>query len=352
MKIIYSFNKRGFEAAFWTREIAAASDDRYTFVPFNHDRYIPVSSYLRAQLLDNLYYEQNAGLMRLYDDFTEVIAREKPDAVIVDNAFPYHPEFLRNIPIYKVLRTTDGPISAYDRDFAFVHAYDHVLYHSPAYSRDLTMEEKLRYAGARNADFWPLALFDIAFDATKDESTILAGERDIDVLFIGAPYPNKMPLLARVKKAFGRRARIYGASTWKWNVWFNVRHRVPGWIRPVKWEEYVPLYQRTKIGFNVHNRGDYTVGSYRLFELPGNGVMQISDGGEYLQSYYDVGKEVVGYRGADELIDRIRYYLDHDDERRDIALNGYRRVMKDHRLKLRMRQAGELIERGIANRGR
>ncbi|HKO03044.1 MAG TPA: hypothetical protein VJ032_15195, partial [Thermoanaerobaculia bacterium] len=81
MKIIYSFNKRGFEAAFWTREIAAASDDRYTFVPFNHDRYIPVSSYLRAQLLDNLYYEQNAGLMRLYDDFTEVIAREKPDAV-------------------------------------------------------------------------------------------------------------------------------------------------------------------------------------------------------------------------------------------------------------------------------
>lgn len=352
MKIIYSFNKRGFEADFWTREIAAASDDRYTFVPFNHDRYIPVSSYIRAQLLDNLYYEQNAGLMRLYDDFTEVVAREKPDAVIVDNAFPYHPEFLRNIPIYKALRTTDGPISAYDRDFAFVHAYDHVLYHSPAYSRDLTMEQKLRYVGARNLDFWPLALFDVAFDATKDESTILAGERDIDVLFIGAPYPNKMPLLARVKKAFGRRARIYGSSTWKWNVWFNVRHRVPSWIRPVKWEEYVPLYQRTKIGFNVHNRGDYTVGSYRLFELPGNGVMQISDGGEYLQSFYDVGKEVVGYRGADELIDRIRYYLDHDDERRAIALNGYRRVMKDHRHKLRMRQAGELIERGIANRGR
>ena len=52
-------------------------------------------------------------------------------------AFPYHPEFLRTIPQYKFLRTSDGPLAAYDRDFAYVHAYDPVLYHSPAYSRDL-----------------------------------------------------------------------------------------------------------------------------------------------------------------------------------------------------------------------
>lgn len=352
MKIIYSFNKRGYEAEFWTREIAAASNARYTFIPFNHDRYIDPWSYIRAQLLDNLYYQRDPGLMRLYDDFSELVAREQADAVIVDNAFPYHPDFLRNFPIYKVLRTTDGPISAYDRDFAYVHAYDHVLYHSPAYSRDLTMEEKLRYVGARNLDFWPLALFDVAFDKTKDESTILAHERDIDILFIGAPYPNKMPLLARVKKAFGRRARIYGSSTWKWNVYFNVRHRVPSWIRPVKWEEYVPLYQRTKIGFNVHNRGDYTVGSYRLFELPGNGVMQISDGGEYLQSYFDVGTEIVGHRGADDLIDKLRYYLANDEERNRIALAGYRRVMKDHRFPTRMQEAGDMIARGMLRSGR
>jgi spore maturation protein CgeB len=111
------------------------------------------------------------------------------------------------------------------------------------------------------------------------------------------------------------------------------------------------LYQRTKIGFNVHNRGKYTVGSYRLFDLPGNGVMQISDGGEYLEAFFRDGEEIVGYKDADDL-DKIRYYLDHDDERQAIALNGYRRVMRDHRFQHRMSEAVALIRRGMAHIGR
>ena len=352
MKIIYSYNKKGFEADYWHREIAAASNERVTFVPFNHDPYVDVSRYLRAQLLDNLYFSQDPGLMRLYGEFRELIARERADTIVVDNAFPYHPEYLRTLNVYKVMRSTDGPLAAYDRDFAYLHAYDHVLYHSPAYSRDLTMEEKLRYCGARNADFWPLSLHDAFYDASKTEETILAHERDIDVLFVGTAYPNKMPLLARVRKALGGRVVIRGNSSLKWNLYFNAKYRFPGWIRPIPFTGYVPLYQRAKIGFNVHNRGDYTVGSYRLFELPGNGVMQISDGGEYLSSFFDVGNEIVGYRGVDDLIDRIRHYLAHDEERKHIALNGYRRVMRDHRFPLRMRQGAELIERGMRRGGR
>jgi spore maturation protein CgeB len=346
MKIIYSYNKKDFEAEYWRREIAAASTDRVTFIPFNHDPYVDVRRYLRAQLLDNLYFDRDPGLMRLYDDFRNLIERERADAVIVDNAFPYHPEYLRTLDVYKVLRTTDGPLTAYDRDFAYVHAYDHVLYHSPAYSRDLTMEEKLRYVGARRTDFWPLSLHDVFFDPAQSEETILEHERDIDVVFVGSTYFNKMPLLARIRKAFGKRAVIRGNSSWKRNLYFNAKYGMPGWIRPVAFDGYVPLYQRAKIGFNVHNRGDYTVGSYRLFDLPGNGVMQLSDGGEYLSAFYDVGNEIVGYGSVDELIDKIRYYLAHDEERKRIALNGYRRVMRDHRFPLRMQQGAALIDAG------
>ena len=52
MKIIYSFNKQGYEADYWARELSAASDERHTFIPFNHDPYLPIARYLRAQLLD------------------------------------------------------------------------------------------------------------------------------------------------------------------------------------------------------------------------------------------------------------------------------------------------------------
>lgn len=350
LTILYSFNKRGFEAQYWQREIAAASDGGFRFVPFNHDPYLDPIRYSRAQLLDNLYFERHAGLLRMYTDFEDLVRRERADAVIVDNCPPYHPDYLRRQPIYKVLRVADGPLSAYDRDFAYLHAYDHVLYHSPAYSRDMDMAEKLAYCGARRADFWPLALFDAAFDPEKGEDAILAAPRDIDVIFIGALHLNKMPLLARVKRALGRRCVLHGLASIKKNLYFNLKYRFPGWVRPAAFESYVHLYQRAKIGFNVHNRGDFTVGSYRMFDLPGNGVMQLSDGGEYLGAFFAPGEEIVGYSDADDLIDKLQYYLRHGDERRAIACRGYRRVMKDHRFRDRMRQAGCLIQRGMQRR--
>jgi len=347
MRILYSFNKTGFEAEYWTREIAAASCDAYRFIPFNHGEYFDTSRCLRAQLLDNLYFQRDAALLRLYRAFEDTIAAERIEAVIVDNCFPYHPDYLRNIPVYRVLRTSDGPMTAYERDFAYLHAYHQVLYHSPAYSTDLDMAEKLRYCGASNADFWPMALFDAAFDPSITEASIADGSRDIDVVFVGALHVNKMPLLARVKKAFGRRCVLRGLSNVKRNVYFNLKYGLPGWVRPIAFEEYLPLYRRAKIGINVHNRGDYTVGSYRLFDLPGNGVMQISDGGQYLNAFFTVGDDIVGHAGADDLIDKIKYYLANEAERIRIARNGFRRVHADHRFPQRMRQAGALIHRGM-----
>jgi spore maturation protein CgeB len=346
VKILYSFNKRGYEGEYWTREIAAASDSEFRFLPFNHDSYLDVQRYIRAQLLDEIYYDRNPGLMRLYSDVEARVRDEKIDAIIVDNCPPYHPDWLRGLPVYKVLRTSDGPTCAYDRDFAYVHAYDHVLYHSPAYSKDLGMEEKLRYVGAGRADFWPLGLFDASFNLAKSEQ-IFDGDRDIDVIFIGAQHIEKMPFLARVKKALGHRCRMHGLTNLKRNLYFNLKFGFPGWVQTIPSEQYMPLYQRTKIGFNLHLRGKYTVGNFRLFELPANGVMQISDGSEYLSRYFEIGKEVAAYENADELIEKIYYYLDHSEERLNIARAGYRRVFNQYRFAHLLQRAGRMIERGM-----
>lgn len=130
----------------------------------------------------------------------------------------------------------------------------------------------------------------------------------------------------------------------------NLKYGFPGWVKPLPFDQYVPLYQRAKIGINIHNRGNYTVGSYRLFDLPANGVMQISDGGEYLQDFYDVGNEVIRYSSADELIDMVKYYLANEQERNRIALNGFKRVQKDYKISMQMRKMVELIKKGLQNR--
>jgi spore maturation protein CgeB len=352
MRVIYSFNKTGFEAEYWSREIAAASTSGCTFIPFNHDPYLKSILYIRAQLLDNLYFQEHPGLTRMYVDIAQRIKEVGADVLWVDNCNPYHPEFLRKLDVYRVLRTSDGPIAAYDRDFAYLHAFDHVLFHSPAYSRDLGMEEKLHYCGARRVDWWPLGSFDALCDMTKTEHDILSGTRDIDILFIGAMHVGKMPFLASIKKALGRRLRLRGLTTLKKNVYFNLKYGCPGWVRPVAFSEYVPLYQRTKIGINVHNRGDYTVGGYRMFDLPANGVMQICDGGEYLERFFEVGEEVVPHRSVDDLVAKVQYYLGNDAERERIALNGFRRVRREYRIGDLLRKAAAHIASGLEERRR
>ena len=90
------------------------------------------------------------------------------------------------------------------------------------------------------------------------------------------------------------------------------------------------------------------MGGFRLFELPANGVMQISDGDEYLATFFEPGREIVGYESADDLVDRIRYYLEHEQERLAIARAGYARVMAEHRLSHRMTQLAGLLKGAMA----
>lgn len=344
MRVVYSFNKIGPEAQMWQREITGASTSRVQLIPFNHQRYLDANRYLRAQLLDNLYYAQEPALLALYEGIRSVLHDTRADVLLVDNCPPYHPEFLRTLPVYKVLRTSDGPISAYDRDFAYLHAYDHVLFHSPAYSRDLSMAEKLRYCGARRIDFWPLGLFDTAYRPMANDASLDGAQRPVDVVFVGAFHVGKLELLARIKRHFRSRCVMHGLINLKKNAYFNLRYGMPGWIRPIRMEEYVPLYQRAKIGFNIHNRGKYTVGNYRMFELPANGVMQISDGGEFLADFFAPDREIVAADEADQMIERIEYFLGHEAQRREIAAAGYHAVLGRHRFAHRVEQLADILE--------
>ena len=246
-----------------------------------------------------------------------------------------------------VLRVANGPLAAYDRDFAYAHAYDLVLYHSPAYTRDFEMDAKLHYVGAKRTAFWPLGVFDAAFTPSISEDDLFALERDIDVVFVGGLHLGKMPLIAQVKRAFGSRCRMHGLTSLKKNLYFNLKYGFPGWVSPIPQSAYIPLSQRAKVGFNLHNRGKYTVGGHRLYELPANGVMQISDGDEYLSAFFDVGNEIVGYANADELIEKIRFYLANEAERIRIARNAYRRVMRDYRIRTLLHKAAGIIAQAM-----
>ena len=70
----------------------------------------------------------------------------------------------------------------------------------------------------------------------------------------------------------------------------------------------------------------------RDFEIPGTG------GGVYLTSFnadlaqhFVIGEEILCYRGRDEMIELIRYYLAHRDEAAEIARRARERSLREHR---------------------
>lgn len=348
LSIIYSYNKTGFEDNYWSSEIKAASGDKYSFFPFNHGNYVKPILYERAQKLDEEYYLKSPDLLTLYEKLRQKIIENSAKILIVDNCFPYHPEFLKNLPIYKVLRTSDGPICAYDRDFAYLHAYDHIFYNTPAYSKEINMADKLRYCmGYQNKpiNLIPLGSFDAICDITKNTSNILELKRDIDVVFIGALHLNKMKSLAYIKKRLGPKLKFYGISSIKKNIYYNFKYGFPGWVRKLSFENYCPIYQRAKIGINIHNREGLSYGNYRLYDLPANGVMQISDGvKEWPKIFFQEGKEIVGYKTEVELLELIDYYLNNTQAREKIALAGFNRVQAEYKIKDILRRMARILE--------
>ena len=86
--------------------------------------------------------------------------------------------------------------------------------------------------------------------------------------------------------------------------------------------------QKANIGLNIHNSTGPI--NTRLFYLPANGVMQICDNKKYLGEVFELGKEVIGFDTIEECIELTNYYLNHKDEARMIAANGWKRAIRDY----------------------
>ena len=301
MNILFSFNKGGLEGAHWEREIEGASDAEFSFFAFDHGRVLDPLLHTTAEKLDRLYQARDARLLRLHAEFERRLAETRAEAVIVANCPPYHPDYLRRFPVYKALHSADDPGATYLINIPYLHAYDHVFFVAPTYSADMDMKEKMTYAGKANADWVPISVFDFECAPERGEDEVFAARRDIDVIYVGGFWRQKVELLATVKRALGRRCRLYGRFETRHNAYMKLRYWCPGWVSPVSLGRRVELYQRARIGFNVH-WSEHGLGNQRLYHLPANGVMQICDCADSLARVFEPEQEIVGYRGADDLI--------------------------------------------------
>jgi spore maturation protein CgeB len=183
--------------------------------------------------------------------------------------------------------------------------------------------------GAKNASFIPLGAISSQFDDI-DESELFAKNRTTDIVFVGSSTTVERNMkLFKVKQYFGNRFKIYGQWHWKSNVKNIVVNKNRYWIKPHY--DIKSLYMHSKIGINIHDSDSYGFGNRRTYELPLNGVMLVCDfKTSFLENIYKLNKEAVGYETIDEAIGLIDYYLTHEDERMEIAVNGFRKAKEKY----------------------
>ncbi|MBU2101495.1 glycosyltransferase [Patescibacteria group bacterium] len=68
----------------------------------------------------------------------------------------------------------------------------------------------------------------------------------------------------------------------------------------------------------------------RPFEITGSGGFCITGGADDTENYFEPDKEIVVYKDTEDLIKKVRYYLEHDEERKTIAKAGYERALREH----------------------
>jgi spore maturation protein CgeB len=155
--------------------------------------------------------------------------------------------------------------------------------------------------------------------------------QDIPVSFIGGAYGFRPDVIEFLRRR-GIPVQTFG----------------PGWgTRSVWGAEQVGVVNRSIINLGMGGIGyseDLTNVKTRDFEIPGTG------GGLYLTSFsadlarhFIVGEEIACYRGRDEMLELIRYYLRHQDEARSIARRARDRCLSEHRWLHRYRRVCQIL---------
>ena len=216
------------------------------------------------------------------------------------------------------------------------YQFDLVSEIAPAYDFCL-VPEKFRLADYRRVGANPIYCQEAANPNVYRPTGVPA---EFDVTFVGQRYGNRPMHLRRLVEA-GIDVRAWGPR-WDEQSWSakgeadrELARRAAGALSD---DELVAMYSRSRIslGFSavahVPKDGSPPIKQVRLrdFEAPMSGAFYLVERFDELAEFFEPGEEIVFFENEEDLADKARYYLDHDEERRRIRDAGMRRARQEH----------------------
>lgn len=287
----------------WYRRIAAAAGDGLDVRCFCVTLR-PPGPRLGFSDLDRQWGRRDPELFAMYREL--LAAAEDRDVLLLYNGANVHPEFLACLPTFNVYCCFDDPESSRDLSAPVAPSFDAVFYGNVA--------SRFQYEswGCRRLAWLPIFTAPGDVPGRDEGERLLSADRTVEVSLVCEFNRYRRERLAALARAYPG-ARFHG----------------PGWeAGRIGEKELFDLYSKTKIGWNVHNSTGPI--NRRLFTLPGFGVLQICDNKTGLGHIFRLDREAVGFDTIPEAVEKTRHYLEREEDRREIARNGWRRYWEEY----------------------
>ena len=98
------------------------------------------------------------------------------------------------------------------------------------------------------------------------------------------------------------------------------------------------IFHYSKINLNITSKSIRSGLPLRIFDILGCGGFLLTNYQSELAEYFTPGYDLVCYSSDEELLEKVEYYLSHEKERNEIALNGLQTVIQYHNYPERLLQ--------------
>jgi spore maturation protein CgeB len=96
-------------------------------------------------------------------------------------------------------------------------------------------------------------------------------------------------------------------------------------------DKYTEILRRSRISLNFSHSalGTHQVKG-RVFESLFSGALLMENDNEETKRFFTPMVDYVTFESKDDLVDKVRYYLEHEDERQRIAMNGHLKATREY----------------------
>jgi len=269
------------------------------------------------------------GIFKLNKDFIDCIKKNKPDVVYINRGVPIWP-----ITLKKIKRYTNSTLVSNNNDDPFGQAkgmrlWSHFVRGIPLYDlnfvyRPCNIEEYFNYGARRVEVLMPYYVPQLHYPIQHNEND--RKNYACDIAFVGhGKKDDRLKHLECLAKA-GYDFHLYG---WHWDRLSRKLSWLRGHYSPPVWElDYTRTISKARIALIFFTRANRDTYTRRSFEIPAIGTCMLSERTQDMLELFREDVEAVYFSSTEELLKKVDWLLNNENERLKIAEKAMDRIKK------------------------